>query len=300
MDLKQLEAFVYVVKLNSFSKAADTIFLSQPTISSHISTLEKELGTQLLIRSTKEVYPTKSGLEFFVYAQNMLALRDEAIQTVGKFGDHSKGEISVLASSVPAQYLLPEFVSEFRKKYPKIVIKVTQSDSEMVGQMLSSYEYDFGVAGSKVSQNRFIQDPFYSDTLVFAVPSSMSVKSDMTTEDLMEMIKSKPFVMREDGSGTQKELEKLLTKMNLSMEDLNPACYFSNTHGVLQAVASGVGISFVSKAATTMYTEMGMIKVIRLKDAVFNRNFYLLIKKEMVLLPIQKLFKQFLLDYFHI
>lgn len=298
MDLKQLEAFVYVVKLNSFSKAADTIFLSQPTISSHISTLEKELGTQLLIRSTKEVYPTKSGLEFFVYSQNMLALRDEAIQAVGKLGAHSKGEISLLASSVPAQYLLPPLVAKFRKKYPNIVIKVTQSDSEQVTQMLSSCTYDFGIVGTKMQKNKFIQTPFYDDTLVFAIPASMSVSTDMSSEQLVKFLQSQPFVMREEGSGTQKELEKLLNKMNLSIDTLNAACCFSNTHGVLQAVANGVGVSFVSRAATVMYTKMGLIKIIQLKDTVFNRNFYLLGKKEMVLMPIQKLFKQFLVDYY--
>lgn len=145
MDLKQLEAFVYVAKLNSFSKAADTIYLSQPTISSHINALEKELGTQLLIRSTKEVYPTKSGLDFFVYAQNMLALRDEAIHSVAQGGSSIRGEISLLASSVPAQYLLPSLIAVFQKSYPDILFKVRQSDSEQVGKMLSNCIYDFGI-----------------------------------------------------------------------------------------------------------------------------------------------------------
>lgn len=298
MDLKQLEAFVYVVKLNSFSKAADTIFLSQPTISSHISSLEKELGTQLLIRSTKEVYPTKSGLDLYIYAQNMLALRDEALQSVGKMGNHSKGEISLLSSSVPAQYLLPSLISKFQHKYPNIIIKVTQSDSVQANNLLSNCKYDFGISGTRSKKDKFIDIPFYNDTLVFAVPSSLMVNSHLSKEQLEKFILSQQFVIREDGSGTQKELEKLLSSINLSTEDLKVSCQFDNTHSVLQAVAGGAGIAFVSKAATTMYTQTGLVKTVQVKDMIFNRNFYLLNRKEMILLPIQKLFQTFLIDYY--
>lgn len=298
MDLKQLEAFVYVAKLNSFSKAADTIYLSQPTISSHINSLEKELGTQLLIRSTKEVYPTKSGLDFFVYAQNMLALRDEAIHTVSQGGSSIRGEISLLASSVPAQYLLPSLIAVFQKSYPDIFFKVRQSDSEQVGKLLSNCIFDFGITGTKLSGNRFVQTPFYHDTLVLAVPSGFKTPENISPEVLIKLLRTQPFIMREDGSGTRKELEKILLSLDLTIDQLITACSFNNTHGVLQAVSSGIGISFVSRASTAMYTQMGLIKTIELRDFTFKRNFYLLSKKEMILQPVQKLFQTYLLNYY--
>jgi DNA-binding transcriptional LysR family regulator len=298
MDLRQLEAFVYVAKLNSFSKAADTIYLSQPTISSHINALEKELGTQLLIRSTKEVYPTKSGLDFYVYAQNMLALRDEAIHSVAQSVSCIRGEISLLASSVPAQYLLPSFIAVFQKTYPDIFFKVKQSDSEQVGKMLSNCIYDFGITGTKITGNRFVQTPFYHDTLVLAVPVGFTVPENMSLEALIKILRTQPFIMREDGSGTKKELESFLNRINLSLDHLNTVCSFNNTHGVLQAVSSGAGISFVSRASTDLYTKMRLIKTIDLKDFIVRRNFYLLSKKEMILQPVQKLFQTFLLNYY--
>ncbi len=298
MDLKQLEAFVYVAKLNSFSKAADTIYLSQPTISSHINALEKELGTQLLIRSTKEVYPTKSGLDFFVYAQNMLALRDEAIHSVAQGGCSIRGEISLLASSVPAQYLLPSLIAVFQKSYPDILFKVRQCDSEQVGKMLSNCIYDFGITGTRLSGNKFVQVPFYHDTLVLAVPACYSIPQNLSPETLKKLLRTQPFIMREDGSGTKKELENFLLRLNLTLEHLNTVCCFNNTHGVLQAVSNGAGISFVSWASTAMYTQMGLIKTIELNDFVIKRNFYLLSKKEMILQPVQKLFQTYLLNYY--
>lgn len=298
MDLKQLEAFVYVAKLNSFSKAADTIYLSQPTISSHINALEKELGTQLLIRSTKEVYPTKSGLDFFVYAQNMLALRDEAIHSVAQGGSSIRGEISLLASSVPSQYLLPSLIAVFQKSYPDILFKVRQSDSEQVGKMLSNCIYDFGITGTRLSGNKFVQVPFYHDSLVLAVPASYSTPQNLSPEMLIRLLRTQPFIMREDGSGTKKELENFLLHLNLTLEHLNTVCCFNNTHSVLQAISSGAGISFVSRASSAMYTQMGLIKTIELNDFVIKRNFYLLSKKEMILQPVQKLFQTYLLNYY--
>lgn len=298
MELKQLEVFVYVVKLNSFSKAADTIFLSQPTISAHISSLEKELGVQLLIRSTKKVYPTKVGTEFFVHAQNMLALRDQAIQSIQGQTANSKGEITMVASSVPAQYLLPEMIANFNKKYPKILIRVHQSDSEDVEIKLGGCHYDFGIIGTEVASTKFIQRPFYRDTLVFVYPNNAYLNREAVQRDPLNFLRSHPFVMRETGSGTLKELEKYLAKINGSLNDLKPACYFSNTQGVMNAVANGLGISFVSKAAAARYIQMGLVNTIEIESNFFHRWFSLLWKKEMILSPLQKLFQAFLLEYY--
>ena len=299
MELKQLEVFVYVVKLNSFSKAADTIFLSQPTISAHISSLEKELGVQLLIRSTKKVYPTKVGTEFFVHAQNMLALRDQAIHSIREQTADSKGEIMMVASSVPAQYLLPEMIANFNKNYPKILIHVHQSDSEDVEKKLNGCHYDFGIIGTEAASSKFMQRPFYQDTLVFVYPGNMHIDRDAVYRDPLAFLKSHPFVMREVGSGTLKELEKYLMKINGSINDLKSACYFSNTHGVMNAVANGMGISFVSKAAAARYVEMGLVHTIEIESNFFHRWFSLLWKKEMILSPLQNLFQSFILKYYN-
>lgn len=299
MDLKQLEAFVYVVKLNSFSRAADTIYLSQPTISTHISTLEKELGTQLLIRSTKEVYPTKAGVAFYTYAQNILAMRDQAIQSVSGLAKNSKGEIVILSSSVPAQYLLPEIVTKFRRSYPNIVVHIDQSDSNNVSSQLNSCYYDFGIVGTKSNSNKFIQKPFYDDTLVFAYPASLPIEEKTIRNNMVDFIKNQPFIMRETGSGTLAEFENYLTKLSLTLNDLKPACYFNNTQGVVQAIACGMGTSFVSKAAAALYVQMGLVKTIEIENSFFSRRFYLLLKKDMILSPIQRQFSEFLESYYY-
>ena len=128
MDFKQLEAFVYVVKLKSFSKAAQRIYLTQPTISAHINSLEKELDTKLIERGTKYVYPTKPGSILYQYAIKMLNLRDDACCSVKNYNKELKGTLSICASTVPSQYILPKVVSAFREEYPHVTFnRYTQS-----------------------------------------------------------------------------------------------------------------------------------------------------------------------------
>lgn len=298
MDLKQLEAFLHVVKLNSFSKAAEAIYLSQPTISAHINSLEKELSAQLVVRSTKEVQPTKAGQDLYVYAKNILALRDQAIEAINGPNRNTTGELSILSSSVPAQYLLPEAITAFRAVYPNIYIHVYQSDSEDVAASLSHNLYDFGIVGTPIAGEKFVQKPFYRDTLVIAYPASLPIKEDYVRENLVSFMREQPVVMREAGSGTRRELIRFLKEYGLTLKDLKPAGYFSNTQGVVHAVASGLGFSFVSKAAVSVYRQMGMVKTVEIAPERFCRMFYLLLKKEMLPSPMQSTFLNFLPEHF--
>ena len=116
MDFKQLEAFVYVVKLKSFSKAAQRIYLTQPTISAHINSLEKELDTKLIERGTKYVYPTKPGSILYQYAVKMLNLREDAVCSVKNYNKELKGTLTICASTVPSQNILPKVIAAFREE----------------------------------------------------------------------------------------------------------------------------------------------------------------------------------------
>lgn len=297
MEMKQLEVFVAVVQHNSFSKAADMIYLSQPTISAHISSLESEIGAQLLIRSTKAVYPTQIGKDLFHRAKNILALRDEAINSVNRVDPEMSGEISILASSVPAQFLLPEIITVFQKDYPHIVFDVHQADSLQVIEGILGYRYDFGIVGTSVNSRRLLTIPFYRDTLVMITPRSMIVNKGEMYRDLPAFLRNKPFVMRGDGSGTRVEMEQLLHKQGVCVQNLNIVAYLHDTQSILSAVSHGMGVSFVSKVAASAYEKSGQIKVYDLDQQAFSRELHVVFKKEMVLSPVQKLFVAYLEGY---
>ena len=129
MDIKQLEAFVYVVETCSFSKAGELLHLTQPTISSHILSLERELNIKLIVRTTKETYPSEAGKLLYNYAKEILIMRENAIQAIQMFSQEMRGTITVAASTIPGQYYLPRLLQSFREKYPDIKFNIQMTDS---------------------------------------------------------------------------------------------------------------------------------------------------------------------------
>ena len=117
MNLKQLEAFVHVAEGGSFSKAAKELFLTQPTVSAHISSLEKELNVRLFIRNTKEVNLSDDGRELYKYAKQMIDLQKKIEERFSAKKEAGKHCISIAASSIPAQYLLPKVLLQFHDSY---------------------------------------------------------------------------------------------------------------------------------------------------------------------------------------
>ena len=137
MNLKQLEAFVQVSESGSFSKAAKELFLTQPTISAHISSLEKELNVRLFIRNTKEVSLSDDGKDLYRYAKQITDLEKAIEERFYMDSDDGKHFITIAASTIPAQYLLPKVLMCYRERYPKEQIKIMETDSsEVVTQVV--------------------------------------------------------------------------------------------------------------------------------------------------------------------
>ena len=148
MNFVQIEAFVAVIRYRSFSKAAEAIYLSQPTISSHIRSLENELGVQLLIRSTKEIYPSAAGRIFYGYASEMISMRDKAVSEVKSYSTKIQGSLEIAASSVPSQYILPHVLSKLSAKHPDLFFTVRQYDSVHVIQKVINMDVEVGITGT--------------------------------------------------------------------------------------------------------------------------------------------------------
>lgn len=298
MDFKQLEAFVQISKLQSFSKASEALYLTQPTLSNQINTLEKEIGTQLFVRSTKKVYPTKAGVKFYEHAKNMLALRDQSLFEMGKFTKECAGEINILASSVPAQYLLPQLISDFNKEYENIVFHLYQRDSGGVFKELSQYQYDIGFVGTETESCRYKLTAFCKDEIVLILPKSMRYTGGRTVFEIISFISKKNFIMREAGSGTRTKLEMFLSNNNIHEKDMKVVAYFSSTQGIVEAVSKGLGISFVSKAAATIYKRLNLVNMVEIDSEELSRDIFYVLKKDMVLTPAQELFINYAKNYY--
>jgi len=290
MEIKQLEIFACVAKKLSFSKAAQELYMSQPTVSAQINALEKKLGAQLFLRNTKGASLTKTGADFLIYVQKILVLRDQAVLSIGNDDRSWQGSIDIISSTIPAQYLLPEVIAVFQKQWSNILFRVEQADSRKVMQGMSGFQYDFGMTGTVPDDERFVSYPIYNDELVLILPKHFQQELGSVREHFHEYILNTPFIMREYGSGTRAEIENLLSKLGVDPNELRIPAYFSDTNSILLAVTRGMGISLVSKVAAKMYEKAGLVETVELSDHHFMRHIYLMYNKELWLSPAQQAF----------
>lgn len=275
MQLKQLEVFVQVARLKSFSKAADALYLTQPTISAHISALESELGTKLVVRSTKEIQLTGTGSVLFGYATQILGLCERAEQDVKTASSDIQGALSIAASTVPSQYLLPRILPHLRKRYPKVFFQIFQGDSSQVAQRIFENGAELGIIGSPIQKAGCICTPFFSERMVIVTPNTQEYR-ELGGTISGQVMQSSPFLVREPGSGTRKRSEEFLRDIGIDPRELSLAAQLQSTESILQGVKNGLGISIVSGLAAADYVRMGGILAFDYDSALLTRQFYLI------------------------
>lgn len=250
MNLKQLEAFVQVSESGSFSKAAKELFLTQPTISAHISSLEKELNVRLFIRNTKEVSLSDDGKDLYRYAKRITDLEKAIEERFYMDSDDGKHFITIAASTIPAQYLLPKILMCYRERYPKEQIKIMETDSSEVVTQVVDHMVDVGFTGTVLEKKHCKYIPFYKDELAVITPDTPEYRilKEQNRDDI-DWIKRKPLILREEGSGTRKEAEKQLKSAGISMETLDIVASIANQETIKKSVKQGMGITVLSRLA---------------------------------------------------
>ena len=209
MNLKQLEAFVQVAEGGSFSRAAKELYLTQPTISAHIASLEKELNVRLFIRNTKEVSLSEDGKELYKYAKPMMDLEHKIEERFGSGEEPGKHCITIAASTVPAQYLLPAILKRYNEKYPEEQLKILEMDSAKVVLRVIDHMVDVGLTGTTLEKKHCRYVPFYKDQLVVITPNTEKYrKLQAESADDISWICQESFIMREEGSGDKKRSGK--------------------------------------------------------------------------------------------
>ena len=250
MNLKQLEAFVQVSESGSFSKAAKELFLTQPTISAHISSLEKELNVRLFIRNTKEVSLSDDGKDLYRYAKQITDLEKAIEERFYMDSDDGKHFITIAASTIPAQYLLPKVLMCYRERYPKEQIKIMETDSSEVVTQVVDHMVDVGFTGTVLEKKHCKYIPFYKDELAVITPDTPEYRilKEQNRDDI-DWIKRKPLILREEGSGTRKEAEKQLKNAGIFMEALDIVASIANQETIKKSVKQGMGITVLSRLA---------------------------------------------------
>ena len=270
MNLKQLEAFARVAEAKSFSEAAKILYLTQPTVSAHVASLEKELGMCLLMRSTKEVSLTEEGEILYDYAMQMLELEQQIRE---RFGSRKKegAVLRIAASTIPSQYLLPEIMVRFRERYPGVRLRVMETDSAGAVEQILSRRADIGFAGTVLEEKQCIYIPFYQDELVVIIPGE-GLEGPESAAETAAWIRRMPVILREEGSGTRKEAQRLLRQMGIELSELNIVASIQNQETIKRSVRNGMGISILSRLAAEDEIRSGVLRAVPLGETGGKRN----------------------------
>lgn len=298
MNLKQLEAFVEVAEGGSFSKAAKNLYLTQPTISAHIAALEKELEVRLFVRNTKEVSLSVEGHTLYKYASQMVDLEKRIEEEFGERRKLGKQCITIAASTIPSQYLLPKILAKFNEKYPDEQLRIMESDSLRVVNQVVEHMVDIGFTGTVLEKKHCKYIPFYKDELVIITPNTEVYRKRMDAPDDISWVLEEPIIMREEGSGTRKEAEKQLRCAGIRPEQLNVIASIENQETIIKSVCGGMGISLLSKLAAADKVDDGSALAFSIPGAdkgrdinvVYNKNYQLSVSAERFLKVVKELY----------
>ncbi len=263
-DLRQLEIFLKVVELGSFSKAGEAVHLAQASVSERIATLENMVGAKLLDRMGRRVAPTKAGELLCRHAQHLLEAKKAACLEIQDFLGVKEGDISIGGSTIPGEYILPKVIGQFSKEYPRITVTLTVADSEEIERRVLGGEFELGVIGRKSSNKNIANHELWKDELVLALPSThrWAGKKEIPIQDVIQ----EPFISREVGSGTLKSIEPYLQGAGLKgIGSLKIVARLGTSTAVKEGIKAGLGISILSAVALETELKAGVLKAMRLK-----------------------------------
>ena len=280
MNLKQLEAFVCVAETRNFSRAAKKLYLTQPTVSAHIHSLEEELGARLLIRTTKDVLLSTDGERLYQKARDILQLEREIRRDFQNLEGAEKKTVIIGASTIPGQYILPRALSLFSRHYPESQLEILENDSLGVVNMVLNEEIEVGFTGTRMDHPSCIFEGFYQDKLVIVTPNTEEYQRFESPGVFpVEQLYMERLIVREEGSGTRKEAERCLERAGIDLDRISVVATISNQEIICKSVSAGMGISIISSAAAGEYVRRGELKCFSLQEGDVYRKLYMVWNK---------------------
>ena len=296
MELKHLVSYAAVVRLGSFSRAAEELYIAQPTISLHVRQLEEELQTKLLIRTTKSLEVTEKGREVYEYAASILQLRDRITE---RCTDSERRIIRLGASTIPSAYILPEVLPAYVKRHPATYFTIDQGDSRSVTEKLAEGVTDIALVGMKPLSADIAAEPFYEDSVVIITPVrepflTMKETNAATLRKLFE----EPVILREEGSGSLKAANQFLASAGYAENDLHIAARTNDPEAIKNLVARGLGISMISSKAAEDYSRENRLLVFSFPEISGRRTLYIATRKHAALPERAKDFLRYLKQFY--
>lgn len=271
IETRHLKIFVTVYRTRSFTRAAEELYTSQPTVSEHIQNLEARLNCKLFDRLGRTIMPTAEADLLHPRAMAILSDLEQLKSDISAAQTTVSGELILGASTIPGTYLLPALAARFKEKYPSIAFEIRINDSKATMDSIASNELYLGIVGAKPQSAKVAYEPFVEDHLILAASSDNSTPAKISIDDLKDL----PFIVREQGSGTRKSTELLLAKEKVTIKQMQICATLGSSAAVKEAVKANLGVSVISRHAIIEELESGQVREIEVEGLNMRRYFYI-------------------------
>lgn len=274
---RRLQVFHTVARLLSFTKAAETLHMTQPAVTFQVRQLEEYFNTRLFDRTHNRISLTEAGARVYQYSDKIFELYGEMENAVREMTGEISGSLTIGASTTIAEYMLPALLGDFRAKYPDVSIHLKVSNTDGIVSMVENNTIDLGVVEAPVSNKNLVVDECRYDHLVAIVPPGHP-KAGLAKVTLDELLKH-PFICREEGSGTREVIAEHLARWSKCDTCMDVAMELGSPEAVKGAVEAGMGISVVSNATIQKELRLGTLVAIEL-DPPLERPFSFVHQKQ--------------------
>jgi DNA-binding transcriptional LysR family regulator len=272
MDIRQLKLFCCIVERHSFSLAAEDMHITQPAASLQIRSLERELKTRLLDRSTRDIIATDSGEILYRRARAMLELDERARTEIGNLGGLIGGKISVGSSTGPGEHILPELMARFKERNPAVLISLWVAGTKEVIERVIAREFEVGVVGALAHQREIVVKALARDEIVVVCSPKHRWASGIAVS--FDELLAEPHVLQQQGAGVRSVVEEHLRARGVSLDSLNVALEMGLNESAKHAVMAGGGVTFMSRFAVRTEVEHGTLAIVPVRDFQILRDFY--------------------------
>ncbi|MDU3337424.1 LysR substrate-binding domain-containing protein [Paraclostridium bifermentans] len=271
--IEEFKTFIAVVEHQNFTKAGESINLSQPTVSTHIKNLENYFNTTLINRSIKQknISITDNGYLLYKRAREIITSIESIKDELNSISSSIKGHIKIGASLTIAEYFLPNFLAVFSEKYPDIEVEMLVENTHKICEKVKSSNLDIGLVEGSLTSFDFNQKFFFEDSMI------LTFSPDLEVDPLnfnIDSIKNKKWIVREEGSGTREYLNIFLSNNKITPRQI---MVLGSNHAVKEAVKSNLGVSIISKLVTD--SEGDSLATVSLNDT-YNRYFSFITPKD--------------------
>jgi len=277
MDLDQLHTFLEIVRLKSFSKAAQSCFRTQPAVSAQVRQLEQELNASLFERLGTKIALTAAGRIFADYAEQILELRRRAQNQINELERVPRGELVIAANEASCIYILPRVFSEYKKRFPNIQILVDRSFGSRVVDAVIDNQADFGIVQLPVKEKRLQVAKIHADEIKVIVPARhpLALKTSILPQDLREV----PLLMPKTGM-TRSRLSAWLDPIE---EDIRISMELDSTEMIKRFVMAGLGVGFSAGSHCREEVRTGTLAAVSLGPDPMLRQIGLIYRKDKAL-----------------